>query len=149
MSHQVKNALARNIDEEVAPNHDLLITYASSIPSDRLLTLDTWLKNGEPVGSYSGPKPTYSVVIDWKECEENEHVEMINQAMERCFGTRGASGCQLFIRGDQLNLLIGTFRKEYLRLKSMESSACDPRHLGRQSPRGDEENVSCFLPELQ
>lgn len=35
-----KRLLSRNIDEENAQPHELLITYAASIPTDRLLTLE-------------------------------------------------------------------------------------------------------------
>ncbi|KAJ9113674.1 hypothetical protein QFC22_005983 [Naganishia vaughanmartiniae] len=113
-----KKVLARNIDEATAPNHDLLVSYASSIPNDRLLPLHDWLREECPTENYTGPKPTYHLKLDWT--TGDAPVEVVNRAMERCFGARGSQGWQIWVRGDQLNLLIGDFRKEYLRLKQLE-----------------------------
>jgi hypothetical protein len=112
-----KKVLSRNIDESTAPNHDLLLTYASSIPTDRLQTLEDWLRSGSPTGSYIGTEPTYRLRFDWT--SNDSPVEVVNRAMELCFGLKGAGGWEIWIRGDQLNLLVGDFRKEYLRLKAM------------------------------
>jgi hypothetical protein len=115
-----KKVLSRNIDEATAPDHDLLVTWASSISKDRLQPLDEWLRTGAKTGSYSGPKPTYRLKWDWTKGEDVGHAEVVNRAMEVCFGTRGVKGWEIWIRGDQLNLLIGDFRKEYLRLKGLQ-----------------------------
>jgi hypothetical protein len=109
-----KKVLAHRIDESTAANYDLLVSYASSIPKDRLLPLEEWLRQDCPTGNYQGPKPTYQHKFDWQ--ADDCPVEVINRAMERCFGTRGLAGWEVWIRGDQLILLVGDFRKEYLRL---------------------------------
>ncbi|KAJ9118890.1 hypothetical protein QFC24_005853, partial [Naganishia onofrii] len=109
-----KKVLAHRIDESTAANYDLLVSYASSIPKDRLLPLEEWLRQDRPTGNYQGPKPTYQLKFDWQ--ADDCPVEVINRAMERCFGTRGLAGWEVWIRGDQLILLVGDFRKEYLRL---------------------------------
>lgn len=113
-----KKIFSRNIDESTAPKHDLLITYASSIPKDRLSSLEDWLRASSPTGSYTAAAPTYRLRLDWTSGEQP--VEVVNRAMERCFGMRGADGWQIWIRGDQLNKLVGDFRREYLRLKALE-----------------------------
>lgn len=64
VSQPVKRELSRNIDEETAPPHDLLITWASSIQPDRLLPLDEWLRAGSPTPRYSGPKPSYQLKLN-------------------------------------------------------------------------------------
>ncbi|KAJ9112258.1 hypothetical protein QFC22_006342 [Naganishia vaughanmartiniae] len=111
-----KRVLAHRIDESTAANYDLLVTYASSIPKDRLLPLEEWLRRDRPTGNYQGPKPTYQLKFDWN--ADDCPVEVINRAMERCFGARGLAGWEVWIRGDQLILLVGDFRKGYLRLKA-------------------------------
>lgn len=115
-----KKVLSANIDEDTAPSHDLLITWASSIPTDRLQPYDEWIRAGKSTGSYIGPCPSYHLRFDWNAVKDDVGpVEVVNQAMERCFGTRGASGWEVWIRGDQLNILVGDFRKEFLRLKGL------------------------------
>jgi hypothetical protein len=116
-SQAPKRVLSCNIDEDTAEPHDLLITYASSLPTHHLPPLHEWLRAQGPTGPYQGPKPTYQLKFDWT--TKDTPVEVINRAMERCFGTRGVEGWQLWIRGDQLNLLVGDFRKEYLRVKGL------------------------------
>ncbi|KAJ9110213.1 hypothetical protein QFC22_006761 [Naganishia vaughanmartiniae] len=116
--HAAKAVLARNIDEDNAPNYNLLISYASSLPTSRLLSLHEWLKANSPTGAYTGPKPTYRLKFDWS--GGDEPVEVVNRALEQCFGTRGMIGWEIWIRGDQLNLLSRDFRKEYLRLRELE-----------------------------
>ncbi|KAJ9092283.1 hypothetical protein QFC21_006925 [Naganishia friedmannii] len=111
-----KKVLAHRIDESTAANYDLLVTYASSIPKDRLLPLEEWLRRDCPSGNYQGAKPTYHLKFDWN--ADDCPVEVINRAMERCFDTRGLGGWEVWIRGDQLILLVGDFRKEYRRLKA-------------------------------
>ena len=54
--------------------------------------------------------------------EDSGAVGVVNGAMERCFGSRGCSGWEVWIRGDQLILLVGDFRKEYLRLKGLKEA---------------------------
>jgi hypothetical protein len=117
-----KKVLAANIDEDTAPQHDLLITWASSIPSDRLQPLHEWLRSGSLTPGYNGPSPTYQLKLDWSDVEDEGPVTIVNRSMERCFGTRGVNGWAIWIRGDQLNLLVGDFRKEYLRIKALGDS---------------------------
>jgi SH3-like domain-containing protein len=115
-----KKVLSANIDEDNAPSHDLLITWAASIPTDRLQPYDEWIRAGKQTGTYNGPSPSYHLKFDWNAVKDDVGpVEVVNQAMERCFGTRDANGWEVWIRGDQLNILVGDFRKEYLRLKGL------------------------------
>lgn len=41
--------------------------------------------------------------------------------MEACFGSRGSEGWEVWIRGDQLNLLVRDFRKVYVGAKASKS----------------------------
>jgi hypothetical protein len=132
-----KRVLSRNIDEATAPNHDLLITYASSLPTHHLVPFHEWLRMDGPTGDYIGPKPTYRLRLDWT--TGDPPVEVLNRALERCFGTRGVSGWGLWIRGDQLNLLVGDFRKEYLRLQGLNDPGFAILDLW----------VDCLLEELK
>lgn len=112
---------ARNIDEKKAPPHDLLITYASSLVDQRLLPLPDWLRAGCPTGDrYKGPRPTYQLVFDWSNLETEGPVAAVRRAVDECFGARNAPGWRIWIRGDQLVLLMQDFRKEYLRIKALK-----------------------------
>lgn len=124
-----KKVLSRQIDEETAADHDLLVTWASSIPPDRLPTLEEWLKADGPTGSYTGPKPTYQLKFDWRLAVGAGYTNILENAMETCFGRKGESGWEVWIRGDQLNLLVGDFRKEYLRLLGFPPFGSDLRGL--------------------
>ncbi|KAJ9112537.1 hypothetical protein QFC22_006294 [Naganishia vaughanmartiniae] len=118
-----KKVLAANIDETNAEQYNLLYKYASSIQTDRLLTLPEWLRANEPTGSYIGPPPTYQLKLDWSRGEQPARV--LHRAMEICFGLPPMPGWEIWIRGDQLILLVGDFRKEYLRLKGLQEDVTD------------------------
>ncbi|KAJ9116496.1 hypothetical protein QFC22_004938 [Naganishia vaughanmartiniae] len=118
-----KKVLAANIDETNAEKYDLLYTYASSLQTDRLLTLPEWIRANEPTGSYIGPPPTYQLKLDWSRGEEP--VRVLHRAMETCFGLPPMPGWEIWIRGDQLILLVGDFRKEFLRLKGLREDVKD------------------------
>lgn len=45
-----------------------------------------------------------------------EPVFVINAAMEVCFGPRGVAGWELWMKEQQLNLVVRDFREEYIRL---------------------------------
>jgi hypothetical protein len=114
-----RKLLARNIDEKKAEPHDLLITYASSLSNPRLLPLQEWLRAGSPTGHYEGPPPTYQLKFNWSNVEVDGPVSVVCRAMEECFGSITFSGWKIWIRGDQLVLLMQDFRKEYLRIRGL------------------------------
>lgn len=108
LAHQVKDS---------DPARDQIISWGASINKDRLLPLPDWLRAGSPTGEYKGPTPTYKLIFNWKNVEDTGPVEVINKAMERCFGSRGVEVWELWIRGDQLSLLLADFREEYMKME--------------------------------
>jgi hypothetical protein len=114
------NILARHVDDQHAPDYDLIITWAASLPKDCLPRLDQWLGKGCPTGSYDSPTPSYMLHFDWTDVKLEDSVEVVNRAMERAFGMRGVAGWEIWVGGDQLNLLLRDFRQEYVRLKKLE-----------------------------
>lgn len=112
-SQPVKSILSVNINEETAPNHDLLLTWASSIPTDRLQPYEEWIRAERPTGQYAGHKPIYQLRLDWTQMKEGGPVQVVNRALELCFGARGMPGWGIWIREDQLNLLMREIRLLY------------------------------------
>lgn len=119
MSTSVKRRIKSSQVKECDPARDQIILLGSSIEKGKLPTLSEWLRAGSPVDEYGGPTPLYKLKFDWREIEDAGHVGVVNKAMERCFGSRGTQHWQLWIRGDQLSLLLGDFREEYVRLEEL------------------------------
>jgi hypothetical protein len=100
-----------------AESFDLLLYDAALVDSRRLLPLERWTRSGRPCNAYTSPnKPTYQLTFDWKKGEDEGPIFVINAAMEICFGPRGGSGWEIWIKGQQLNLILRDFREEYVRL---------------------------------
>lgn len=114
--------ISRNIGANASP-FDLLVYEGSIADSPRLLPLDKWLRNGQPCNAYkSARKPTYQLTFDWSNEDDEGPVFVINKAMEACFGMRGLQGWELWIKGQQLDLLLKDFREEYVRLQNSSTS---------------------------
>jgi hypothetical protein len=49
-----------------------------------------------------------------------DQFEAVNRALERCFGSRGVVGWDVWVTGAQLGLLARDFRKEYVKLEEVK-----------------------------
>lgn len=107
---------ASQVNEDHSPDHDRIVSWAASIPSDRLVPFEKWIQAKQPTGDYTGPVPTYSLRFDWTKEEALGPAGVINEAMDDCFGLRTFPGWGIWIRGDQLNLVIKDFRTELAKL---------------------------------
>jgi hypothetical protein len=102
------------------PSIDVLVSAARILKKDELPIFPDWCRNGSQTGRYAGPPPTYTLIFNWTDVADTGPVQVINKAMEACFGVRGIEGWELWISGDQLRLVIGDFKKEYARVRALE-----------------------------
>jgi hypothetical protein len=105
---------AEDVPVDASP-HDILYYRAATFSPAHLQEYREWFVRGRDCSGYLGPKPRYQLSIDWRECEEDSQVEIVNCALVNCFGPFNAKHWSLWIKGDRVRTIVMEFRAEYVR----------------------------------
>ncbi|KAJ9107754.1 hypothetical protein QFC20_003699 [Naganishia adeliensis] len=94
---------------------DAMIHWGISIEPGKVFKFRQWEKLKKPTGQYTAFKPTYQFAPKWEDGEEE--VDIVNMALERCFGSRADPHWQIFVDGDELHRALKDFRDAYIKLE--------------------------------
>lgn len=108
---------ARMVNDDTDPDTDRIVLWASAHYEKRLRTREEWRRAGTPTGAYTAFTPSYQFEPKWEADEDLGAVGAVNKAMERCLGSRGCQGWELWIQGDALIRATTLFRTEYIALE--------------------------------
>lgn len=107
-------------DRESDQPTDRLLHWAASHYGRRLPKKAQWERHGRQTGIYTQFTPTYSFEPKTKNCEGDDIAVAINAALELCFGSRGSTGWEIWIQGDELLKAMSLFRTEYVKLEGQQ-----------------------------